>query len=209
MMIQLIFCYSCYLKIQFWIFLVLHVRVGVLKRKEHKNMEKSNYYAIHWLTMIWIGAINAIFLGLGIACIVVSSKYPDVTCGTQGLPPLIKWVYGTGISYTAISSIMIICLIIVAILRKSKYGQHLETGYKINILLAIPGSLYIISSLFMFSWVIVGSVSIWRDGQDCSSYLPVWHVSMATIITQFVIYGIVALFICCVSMCDSMNDWYD
>ena len=46
----------------------------------------------------------------------------------------------------------------------------------------------IFGGLFAFSWTIVGSISLWRDGGDCHLLnYPLWAVAMATVITPLVL----------------------
>ena len=43
------------------------------------------------------------------------------------------------------------------------------------------------SGAFTFAWMIVGAVSLWRDGGDCASLnYPVWAMGMAGVIISIV-----------------------
>jgi flagellar biosynthesis protein FliP len=42
---------------------------------------------------------------------------------------------------------------------------------------------------FNFAWMIVGSVSLWRDGLNCQDLNPeIWKMGMATVITQLIMF---------------------
>lgn len=48
------------------------------------------------------------------------------------------------------------------------------------------------SGLFTFAWMIVGAVSLWRDGSDCMSLnFPLWQMGMAAVIISIclVVFG--------------------
>ena len=113
----------------------------------------------------------ALYVALGIACLVMHSLYP-ATCGAAGSPPLPTWIFGTGISYTIIGAsfgllgILMVC----------------------SVVLLIPWLVIIIfSGVFTFAWMIVGAVSLWRDGGDCVQLnFPIWQMGMAAVIISIV-----------------------
>jgi hypothetical protein len=111
------------------------------------------------------------YLAVGIACLVISQKYPT-PCGLGGNPPLWQWVFGTGISYTVIGA----CLGVVGVFMA------------LSVVLIIPWLIVIwCSAAFTFAWMIVGAVSLWRDGGDCVSLnFPLWQMGMAAVIISIV-----------------------
>ena len=109
-------------------------------------------------------------------------------CGLQGSPPLRDWVFGTGIAYTIIGTccsvfgLLLLCSMI---------------GVVFYLIIIISGG------AFTFAWMIVGSVSLWRDGYvckketktvanifsryDCATLnYPVWAMGMAGVIISIV-----------------------
>ena len=130
---------------------------------------------------VFSGIAAAIYLALGIACLVIALQNPNPGCGLNGQPPLREWVFGTGISYIVIGisfsglALLLICL----------------TGGIAVIPLII---VWIFAGLFVFAWAIVGAVSLWRDGGDCQTIAyPLWAVAMAAeIVTLIMIF-----FTCC------------
>lgn len=128
------------------------------------------------------GAIT--YIALGVAALVISQQYKDVTCGT---PPagdsfqltLQQWVFGTGIAYLIIGlSFSVFALILVC-----------------TIIGIIPlVIIWIFSGLFILCWSIVGGISLWKYGGDCqSAAYSLWAMAMAAeIITLVMIF-----FACC------------
>ena len=114
------------------------------------------------------------YLAVGIACLVISLQHPT-QCGVPGFPPLQTWVFATGIAYTIIGGV------------NSLFG----------ILLLIPGVavvavipvivILICAGAFTFAWMIVGAVSLWRDGGDCMNLnFTIWQMGMAAVIISIV-----------------------
>lgn len=112
-----------------------------------------------------------IYLGLGIAsCVVYAQNHTSPPlCGVNGSPPLQQYVLGAGIAFLIISVGTIIGLIVIPVL----------------IIIALCGG------GFCFAWMIVGSVSLFRDGADCQSLnYPIWAVAMAIVICSYIMFGI-------------------
>lgn len=111
------------------------------------------------------------YLAVGIACLVMWSLHPT-PCGATGSPPLPQWIFGTGISYTILGA----CNGIVGVLIAC-------TGIGIIPLLIVLVS----GGFFTFAWMIVGAVSLWRDGGDCVQLnFPLWQMGMAAVIISIV-----------------------
>lgn len=113
---------------------------------------------------------GCLFLAVGIASLIISQLH-TTTCGT-GSPALWYWVFGTGIAYTIIGA----CSGIFGIFAL------------FTVVLAVPVLLICLSaSGFTFAWMIVGAVSLWRDGGDCiTSNFPLWQMGMAGVIISIV-----------------------
>lgn len=111
------------------------------------------------------------YLAVGIASLVISQMY-QTPCGLGGTPPLWQWVYGTGIAYTIIGA----CLSVVGVLMV------------FSIVLLVPWLIVIFcSGIFTFIWMVIGAVSLWRDGGDCVSLnFPLWQMGMAAVIISIV-----------------------
>lgn len=112
-----------------------------------------------------------IHLGIGIACCVVYAYNQDIPCGIHGQPPLPEFVLGTGISYIIIGGALVFGIFVLPLL----------------VVVALFGG------LFQFAWMIVGSVSLFRDGADCEHLnYPIWAVGMAAVISTYVLFGLSA-----------------
>lgn len=124
--------------------------------------------------MGWVIGNGILYLAVGIACLVITAKHPDVDCGFGGHPPLREWLFGTGIAYTIIG----LCASIVGLLLVC------------TVVGAIPVLLVLISAnAFTFAWMIVGSVSLWRDGGDCKELnYTIWQMGMAAVIITIIIW---------------------
>ena len=114
---------------------------------------------------------GTLFLAVGIACLVMHSLYP-AACGANGSPPLPTWIFGTGIAYTIIgASFGIVGILMIC-----------------SIVLVVPWLIIVgFSGFFTFAWMIVGAVSLWRDGGDCVQLnFPIWQMGMAAVIISIV-----------------------
>ena len=110
-----------------------------------------------------------IYFAIGIACLVISLRNPT-SCGLGGQPTLRNRLYGTGIAYTIIGSSLGIGGLILAF----------------SVIGLIPLLVIAIcSGPFTFAWMIVGSVSLWRDGGDCSG--EIWSMGMAAVIVSIIL----------------------
>ena len=116
-----------------------------------------------------------LLLIIGIGSAVVASidgndnRRPN--CGIPGYPPLRNWLFGTAISYIILSATY--CL------------MTFTDGRANNSLFKWVTSL---SGTFLFAWMIVGCVSLWRDGSDCHTLNPmVWQMGMAAVIVSIFI----------------------
>jgi hypothetical protein len=115
---------------------------------------------------------TTILLCISIASLVISvqdrTTNPVPNCGVTGSPPLREYLLGTGISYLVISA----SFLIVSIKQNA------------SIFSFILG----VSNLFLFCWMIVGCVSLWRDGFDCQAINPaVWKMGMAAVICSIIV----------------------
>ena len=119
-----------------------------------------------------------ILFAVGLSSLVVASiEYANannwdsaVNCGYNGRPPLLEWVFGTGIAY------LIICC---AYLNVSKAGDDAGSCAKCVVIL---------SNTFLFAWMIVGAVSLWRDGKDCEQRnITLWRMGYSAVIISIVL----------------------
>eukprot|EP00918_Siedleckia_nematoides_P089550 GHVU01196835.1.p1 GENE.GHVU01196835.1~~GHVU01196835.1.p1 ORF type:complete len:153 (+),score=4.95 GHVU01196835.1:223-681(+) len=129
------------------------------------------------VSCIWAG----IGFTLGIACLIISVQDRDANpipdCGMWGSPPLREYLLGSGCAYL----ILAVAYVIIA-----------AVGDKVAWFGMIIG---ILANIFLFSWMVVGSVSLWRDGTNCQEInYPVWATGMATVITTIilVVFGFLA-----------------
>jgi hypothetical protein len=151
----------------------------------------------------WTGII---FLAVGIACLVISVPELAPTCGLGGSPPLLYWIYGTGIAYTIIGG----CFIYVWILfRKDRDVKSVrvqprsncafnESFFFLTLLFSVASLLstllIFLSGAFVIAWAIVGAVSLWRDGSDClDQNFRIWQMGMAAVILSIVLAAIFLL----------------
>lgn len=128
-----------------------------------------------------LGSISALmYLGLGIACLVIWYSNPIINCGFTGNPlPLGHWVQGSGIGYSIYGG----CCAFAAIIALSIVGI-------IPLLLVM-----FFGGIFVFIWTIIGAVVLWRDGMDClSANYSLWAVAMATVISPLGLTVIYCLF---------------
>jgi len=102
---------------------------------------------------------------------------PDGTSGVgtysgPGFPPLRTALLGTGIAYVIIGTV---CAL---------FGLLIWFGVT-----AIPAIFVLVfGAMFMFAWMIVLSVSLWRDGYDCINInFPLWQMGMAATIISIVL----------------------
>lgn len=113
-----------------------------------------------------------IYLALGIASLVISLRN-TVDCGTPSFLPLRAYIFGTGIAYTAIGGSLGIGAFILVL-----------TVVGIIPLLVIA----ILSGPYTIAWMIVGAVSLWRDGGSCQSLnYEIWAMGMADVICSIVL----------------------
>ena len=119
-----------------------------------------------------------ILFAVGLSCIVVASleivNAPNwdaaVNCGYDGRPPLLDWILGTGIAY-----LIIACA----------YGDVSRRGNSAG---NCNKCVVILSNTFIFAWMIVGAVSLWRDGKDCEILnITVWRMGYAAVIISIIL----------------------
>ena len=121
--------------------------------------------------LVVVGTFTAIlYLAIGIASIVVQQIDSFAVCGNPGFPPLSQWLLGTGISY-----IIIGC-------------SYFMVAY-VKIWSGLFYTIICLAGAFLFCWMIVGSVSLWRDGYDCiSANFPLWQMGMAAVILSLIMF---------------------
>jgi hypothetical protein len=121
---------------------------------------------------------TTILFAVGVSCLVVAAvQYADagswdaaVDCGFRGKPPLLEWVLGTGIAY------LILCW---AYAMVSKKGPRAGSCVQWIVM---------VSNTFLFAWMIVGAVSLWRDGTDCEQInLTLWRMGYSAVIISIVV----------------------
>lgn len=162
--------------------------------------------------MTWAFGNGLTILAVGIACLVMVNKHPtecgigpqgnftagdnttftavpggdgrqytftrpngDTGAGSYsgpGHPPLRKALLGTGIAYCIIGGVAAV------------FGVLAWCGIG-----AVIGAIVLIcGAAFMFPWMIVLSVSLWRDGYDCINInFPLWQMGMAATIISIVL----------------------
>ena len=115
--------------------------------------------------------VALIYISLGVAALViVGLRYPsDLVCGFSGSPPLQRWLLGTGIAYTIIGG----ATLLGAALLSCTVTPFILIG--------------ILNNLFTFAWLIVGAVSLWRDGADCRVFKDLYVTSTVAISVSFVL----------------------
>ena len=101
-----------------------------------------------------------LYLFAGVLSLVFGIKQVDSQCGAGGHPPLPRWLLGTGISFTLIGLTMAV-VGTVMLFRRRVDGL---------------GALMLISNVFSFAWMLVGSVSLWKDGLSCQQEPEVFIV---------------------------------
>jgi hypothetical protein len=125
-------------------------------------------------------ASATLYLAVGVWSLVVALMNPNplggALCGFDGQPPLRDWVYGTGIAYTIIG------------------GTHLLSAFLLcSVWCLLVGIIpvfliLLLGGMFTFSWMIVGAVSLWRDGNDCRDVaFTVWVAGMFGVISSIVL----------------------
>ena len=156
--------------------------------------------AVHYSNgSFWMGLI---YLAVGIGCLVVSVPDPVLNCGLGGSPPLRDWVFGTGISYTIIGGAFLISWLL---LKNSQLRpvydlhsqpqckklfscRHLFSFFSSAVALSPTLALVFLAGMFTLAWMIVGSVSLWRDGVDCSfQNFRLWQMGLAAVILSIVL----------------------
>ena len=120
-----------------------------------------------------------ILFAVGLSCIVVASleivNAPGnwdsaVNCGYNGRPPLLDYILGTGIAYLVIAC---------------AYGDVARRGISAR---NCNKYVVILSNTFIFAWMIVGAVSLWRDGKDCEVLnKTVWRMGYAAVIISMIL----------------------
>ena len=143
------------------------------------------------------------YVAIGIACLVVVGPRRVVFCGQEGSPPLVHWVYATGISYTVIAGAF---FFIWVLLRTGDNRDPKTISFHPDCKLPliafllflpffpqkvtlVPSALLIFLSLaFTVAWTIVGAVSLWRDGVDCGTQdFTLWQMGMAAVILSIIL----------------------
>jgi len=115
----------------------------------------------------------AIYAGIGIPSLIIHLSDSKVECGKDGVPPLPRWVFISGIGYIVAAG----CLLCAAVF----------LIFDVPMVLLIVGSLI---QMFVLIWTIMGAISLWSQGDSCFLLNhKIW--SMGTV---GVFLGIIALF---------------
>ena len=125
-----------------------------------------------------------VYLAIGIVCIVFYNNNPT-PCGIPGYPPLREWILGTGIAYCIIGFISGI------------FGIFLTSPDFLLISRNLAATFFMWSAIFTFTWMIVGAVSLWRDGSNCITYnFPLWQMGIAAVIISMFLFVWLACVAC-------------
>jgi hypothetical protein len=109
-------------------------------------------------------------IGLGIASLIVSVPERD-NCG-RGVPKPRNYVFGTGIAYIIIGVVFVAIWFLI---------------WKVPKLKTLFALISWVFTAFLFAWMIVGAVTLWRDGYDCINLnLKIWQMTMADVIVTIV-----------------------
>lgn len=147
-----------------------------------------------------IVAVGAASLGVAIWSYM---EQDGVNCGENGKPPLLGWIFGTGISY------LIIGMTYTSDsdghgtpssgshgTQSSGSGGHVTQS---NVSGGHDTQFSKLSNLFIFAWTVVGGISLWRDGTDCKQVNSlVWKMGLSAVILSIIVS-------CC---CGGFEFWY-
>lgn len=115
----------------------------------------------------------AIWLGTGIACLVITLQNPP--CGVGGSPPLSTWLFGSGIAYIIIGALSILF---------GSVSLLTEESFR------LIGYILALASTFIFAWAIVGAVTLANFTVDCQlNHYPVYAMGLAAVIITWVTWG--------------------
>jgi len=135
--------------------------------------------------------LAVVFTTIGVAFVVVVVPAPESTCAFKGYPPLPVWSLGTGISclIIGVSYVVVFSLAILvfpeSIDARDGYTQSIHWSISLHSAL---------STAFLFAWMIVGCVSLWRDGINCADpNSQVWNTGMAGVILLIVYFSFLAM----------------
>lgn len=151
----------------------------------------------------------SLFIGLGVMFVVISQLNHE-TCEFHGYPPLPLWILGTGISFIIIGVSYVVTFVLSIIVIPESIGYSNE-GYTERVHWSISLHSGIVWS-FLLAWMIIGCVSLWRDGGNCNNpNSQIWNTGMAGVIILIVAFGFLltaALGAAC-GNCIASDDGYD
>lgn len=151
---------------------------------------------------------SAILISIGVVFLVITQQNHNNTCVFVGYPPLPQWVLGTGISFTIIG----VSYIVVFVLSIFVFPDSIKNSDTLGFTEKIHWSIYlhsIVITAFFLAWLIVGCISLWRDGVVCANpYSQIWNTGMAGVIILLVFFGF--LLLCGIGMlCGMCFSCYD
>lgn len=114
-------------------------------------------------------------IAFGIAALVIASQWlPAPPCALNStFLTLSAWLLGFGVSGVVIGGATVFLVIAM---------DQLMTLFQIWTA---------ISALFLFAWMIVGSVALWRDDWACqTAAYPLWAMSAAAVISMYINMGV-------------------
>ena len=133
-----------------------------------------------------------IFLSIGALFVAItqlnSESQSQSECIFKGYPPLPMWILGTGVSFLIIGVSCVAVFVLFTFVFPSIIEEDSD-GFTKN----VHWSMYVYASVivgFLFAWMIVGSVSLWKDGANCSNpNSQIWNTGMAGVIVLTVFFG--------------------
>jgi hypothetical protein len=128
-------------------------------------------------------------LSLGILSIIgYFNMFPQANC-SNGSPSLEQWIFGTGISYLILGSFGTV----LGCIYTCKRSKSPDKPHKAALLMLIL--FYIISAAYIITWVIIGSISLWKYSGSCiESNFTLWQIAMADIIISYVLFPCIIVF---------------
>jgi hypothetical protein len=134
---------------------------------------------------VLVSTLCVVYAAIGISSIIISKNNPNATCGIHGVPPLPIWVYGTGISYTALAGCYIVSLIC----------MFFDVPIVILLVAAFGNG-------FVLIWTIMGATTLWGEGELCILLSKqIWSMG-----TAGVILSIITLVVTITQLFDVFND---
>ena len=136
----------------------------------------------HGPTEVCCFSTTFILFAVGLSCLVVSGlEYANassldeaVNCGFNGRPPLLQWVFGTGIAYLIIWFAYTI--------------NSNCSNCAVDAVGTFPKWVVSLSNTFLLSWSIVGGFSLWRHGRDCQqSNITLFRMGYSAVIISIIL----------------------